>query len=119
MSRTTSKIARSLVPAVAGGRSRRTERERLSGPALTGRPDAAPGAQAHGYRDLRSPDARDPGRVEPTPSPSADSTGTDWSDVRIVAAGAAGLLLIGLGGVVLYTRRTRTPRKSRTPVASR
>lgn len=81
--------------------------------------DAALAAHAQTYRDLRSPDARDPGRVEPTPSPSADSTGTDWSDVRIVAAGAAGLLIIGLGGVVLYTRRTRRLRKSRTPVASR
>jgi len=84
--------------------------------------DAALAAEARNYQDLRSPDARDAGRVPsapaPTPDETATSTGTDWTDVRIVAGGALGLVLVGLGGVLLLSRRTRTIRKARASVAS-
>ena len=83
--------------------------------------DAAVAAQG-GDVDLRSPDARDAGRLASSPStsltPGSDSTGTDWGDLRIVAGGVLGLVLIGVGGVVLHTRRRGTVRKHRSAVVS-
>src|ERR671924_298787 len=70
------------------------------------------------YQDLRSPDARDAGRPHPSPSPTptGDSTGTDWGDVGIVAGGV--LMLIGLGGLVLFARRRGSVEKPRTTAVS-
>ena len=64
------------------------------------------GAPTQG-QDLRSPDARDAGRVasrpSPGPTPTGDSTGTDWGDVSILGGVALGLS--ALGGLVLFTRK--------------
>src|ERR671923_1414907 len=80
--------------------------------------DAALASQARNYQDLRSPDARDAGRPHPSPSPTptGDSTGTDWGDVGIVAGGV--LMLIGLGGLVLFARRRGSVEKPRTTAVS-
>jgi hypothetical protein len=79
--------------------------------------DAALASQARSYQDLRSPDARDAGQRQPSPSPTptGDSTGTDWGDVGIVAGGV--VMLIALGGLVLFGRR-RGSRKERVAVVS-
>jgi hypothetical protein len=79
--------------------------------------DAALASQAHSYQDLRSPDARDAGQrqLSPSPTPTGDSTGTDWGDVGIVAGGV--VMLIALGGLVLFGRR-RGGRKERVAVVS-
>jgi hypothetical protein len=64
-----------------------------------------PGDAVHAgdYQDLRSP--------------AAESGGFDWGDAAIVAGGGLGLL-IGAGGIVLFTRRRGGLRRSRTPVVS-
>jgi hypothetical protein len=55
--------------------------------------------------------------LSPSPAPSDESGGLDWNDVAIVG-GVLGLVAIGIGGMVLFTRRRGTVRKARTPVAS-
>jgi hypothetical protein len=84
--------------------------------------DAARAAQQTQGVDLRSPDARDAGRVEsslsPSPAQASEPTGTDWGDVSAVAGGVLGLVMIGLGGLVLVTRRRGATRKPGTSVAS-
>jgi hypothetical protein len=80
--------------------------------------DAALASQARSYQDLRSPDARDAGQphASPSPTPTGDSTGTNWDDVGIIAGGV--LALIGLGGLFLFDQRHGSARKSRAPAAS-
>lgn len=46
-----------------------------------------------------------------------DSGAFNWGDAAIVASGGLGLL-IGVGGIVLFTRRRGALRRSRTPVVS-
>jgi hypothetical protein len=55
--------------------------------------------------------------LAPSPAPSGESSGFDWDDAAIVG-GALGLALIGLGGVVAFTRRRGRIQRSRTPVVS-
>lgn len=52
-----------------------------------------------------------------SPTPSDESSGLAWNDVAI-AGGVLGLVAIGIGGMVLFSRRRGTVRKARTPVAS-
>jgi hypothetical protein len=78
--------------------------------------DAAAAANAGDYQDLRSPDSRDAGRPPvqiPTNVVTVDqpSTGFDWGDAGIGAAGMLALLSIGVGltmGIV-QSRRRRGP----------
>jgi hypothetical protein len=79
--------------------------------------DAASASQARSYQDLRSPDSRDAGQRQSSPPATAtgDPTGTDWGDVGLVAGGV--VMLIALGGLVLFGRR-RGGRKSRVPVVA-
>jgi hypothetical protein len=80
-------------------------------------------------RDLRSPDARDAAAGRGTfsapevtvvrvsePSPSA-SSGLDWGDAGIGAAGTIGLILLGLGGtlVVMHRRHGSRQQPATTP----
>lgn len=78
--------------------------------------DAAGAAHERTYVDLRSPDARDAGRLQPSPppTPAGESTGTEWGEVGIVAAGV--LALVGLGGLILRGRRHGSARGSRAPI---
>jgi len=80
-------------------------------------PSSIAASAADAYQDLRSPDARDAGQRQPSPSPTptGDSTGTDWGDLGIVAGGV--VMLIALGGLVLFGRR-RGGRKERVAVVS-
>jgi hypothetical protein len=55
--------------------------------------------------------------LAPSPAPSGESSGFDWDDAAIVG-GVLGLALIGLGGVVAFTRRRGRIQRSRTPVVS-
>ena len=60
---------------------------------------AAIEAQQQDSVDLRSPDARDAGRVTqipPTPPEIAKASGFDWGDAAIGAGSVLGLLLVGL-----------------------
>jgi hypothetical protein len=50
-------------------------------------------------------------------SPAGESGGFNWGDAAIVAGGGLALL-IGVGGIVLFTRRRGALRRSRTPVVS-
>lgn len=66
-----------------------------------------------GYVDLRSPDARDAGRVAPSaPAPPeiASATGFDWGDAGIGAGSVLGLLLITVSIMfaVVHRRGRRT-----------
>jgi hypothetical protein len=86
-------------------------------------------------QDLRSPDARDAAAAKPTrwqaydtavrhltaaqqavvfgstkaPAPAASPSGEDHIDAPVAAGGALAALLLGLGGVVLITRRRSAP----------
>jgi hypothetical protein len=76
-----------------------------------GSPDAADANRAAAYVDLRSPDARDSGRVvvvsaPAVPAASHDSTGTDWGEIAI-AVGAA-LALAALAAAIALRVRPRT-----------
>jgi hypothetical protein len=123
MSRKRNKIIRSLAPALvlaaAMASSASAATVDLRSPDAR---DAARVAQQTQGVDLRSPDARDAGRVEsslsPSPAPAIEPTGTDWGDVRTVAGGVLGLMMIGLGGLVLVTHRRGATRKPGTSVVS-
>jgi hypothetical protein len=77
--------------------------------------DAARQSETHTYQDLRSPDARDAARdLPPVQIPAQvvevdqPSTGFDWGDAGIGAAGMLALLSIGVGltmGIVQSRRR--------------
>ncbi len=55
--------------------------------------------------------------LSPSPTSGGESSGFDWDDAAIVG-GALGLALIGLGGVVAFTRRRGQAQRSHTPVVS-
>jgi hypothetical protein len=55
--------------------------------------------------------------LSPSPTSGGESSGFDWDDAAFVG-GALGLALIGLGGVVAFTRRRGRIQRSRTPVVS-
>lgn len=84
--------------------------------------DAARASDATQTRDLRSPDARDAGRDPaasfPAVTPTSEPSATDWGDVEVVAGGVLGVMLIGLGGLVLFNRRRGTMPKPGTSVVS-
>jgi hypothetical protein len=61
-------------------------------------------------------DAVQPGDYQNLGATGSESGGFDWGDFAIVAGGAA--FLIGIGGIVLFTRRRDAVRRSRTPVVS-
>ena len=91
---------------------------------------AATGESATGgpRQDMRSPDARDhaAGRgtfsapdvtVVKVSEPSPTAGGLDWADAGIGAGGMLGLVLVGVGGAVLVTRRTHDrPAHRRTAI---
>jgi hypothetical protein len=98
--------------------------------------DASSVARASSHpTDLRSPDARDAASATTSTGPYVDaisslsrealaaaptrdtSTGTDWGDVGIGAGGVAALLLVGLGGMLLFRHRDAVSR-SRAPIVS-
>ena len=56
--------------------------------------------------------------ISPPPTPGSESSGFDWDDVALVGGGVLGLVLIGVGGVVLISRRRGGVRKPRTPAVS-
>jgi hypothetical protein len=74
-------------------------------------------------QDLRSQDELDAARSLPPDQLAAVAeglrAGTDGSDVGLVSGGVLGLILIGLAGVALFTRRRGMIGQSRTPVAIR
>ena len=100
-------------------------------------PPASPG---HPSQELRSPDARDASAAQSSrwqaydeavrhltpaeqavafgaakaPAPATSPSGDDQIDVPIAAGGVLAALLLGLGGVVLVTRR----RNARAPAVS-
>jgi hypothetical protein len=82
--------------------------------------DAGAASVARSYQDLRSPDSREvssvPSTPTPAPAPTTADTGTDWTDVGIIAGGV--LLVVGLGAGMLFGRRKSLARKARTAVAS-
>jgi hypothetical protein len=55
--------------------------------------------------------------LSPSLASSGESSGSNWDPAALVAAGGMALL-IGVGGVVLVTRRRGGVRKPRTPVVS-
>ena len=75
--------------------------------------DAAQAAKIEVAQDLRSPDARDAGRPEaPTPDTVVEirevpSSGFDWGDAGIGAAGILALLSIAGGLTLMVTTRRR------------
>jgi hypothetical protein len=112
MSSTTSRIFRSLAPALVVGAIAAPNASAMPAPDA---PAAAPAVQA-GYVDLRSPDARDVGRtfvLPPEPIQIVDRTtdgGFQWGDAALGAAGMLTLTLLGLGLVGLAGQRRRTGR---------
>lgn len=118
MRRTTSKMMKCLMAALVAGALVAPAAGAYVGP-LDPREAENVGAPTQG-QDLRSPDARDAGQVasspSPGPTPTGDSTGTDWRDVSILGGVALGLS--ALGGLVLYTRIRGRTDKARAPVVS-
>jgi hypothetical protein len=55
--------------------------------------------------------------LSPSLASSGEPGGSDWGAAAFVAAGGMALL-IGVGGIVLFTRRRGAVRKPRTPVVS-
>jgi hypothetical protein len=55
--------------------------------------------------------------LSPSLVPGGESGGFNWGDAAIVAGGGMALL-IGVGGILLFTRRRGDVRKPRTPVVS-
>jgi hypothetical protein len=55
--------------------------------------------------------------LSPSLAPPGESGGFNWGDAAIVAGGGLALL-IGVGGIVLFSRRRGAVRKPRTPVVS-
>ena len=115
MSRTTSKMMKSLMAAVVVAALVAPAAGAYVGP-LHPREAGNISAPTQG-QDLRSPDARDAGQVasspSPGPTPTGDSTGTDWGYVSILGGVALGLST--LGGLVLYTRNRGTGRQASRP----
>jgi len=86
--------------------------------------EAAKGAPR---QDLRSPDTRDfaAGRgtfsapevtVVKVSEPSPVAGGLDWADAGIGAGGMLGLVLVGVGGALVISRRTHRPAHGRTAI---
>ena len=77
--------------------------------------DAAQAAKVEVAQDLRSPDARDAGRTPvEVPTPVVEirevpSSGFDWGDAGIGAAGILALLSIAGGLALMTTSRRRGP----------
>ncbi len=79
--------------------------------APTGAAAIEPQDEGQGSVDLRSPDARDAGRVaqSPTSAPEVtDTTGFDWGDAGIGAGSVLGLLLISLSVMFAVVHRRRS-----------
>ena len=129
MSRTSSKIIRHLAPALvvaavvapSASASERTATELAQSTGAT--PAAAPsgGASERTATELAQAvgepgDAAQAGDYQNLRATGSESGGFDWGDFAIVAGGAA--FVIGIGGIVLFTRRRDAVRRSRTPVVS-
>jgi hypothetical protein len=103
-------------PAAAGAQDLRSPDARNPSPG--GLDLRSPDARTAGPagRDLRTPDARDTGLGRTTagvvidaPRPvTVAADGIDWSDVALGAGTALPVLLAGVGGLVLVSRRPRT-----------
>ena len=124
MTRTTSKITRSLAPALvmaaliaptAGAYQDISSRDMREG--------AEPRAPASGRHDLRSQDALDAARSLPPDQLAAVAeglrSGADGRDVGLVSGSVLDLVRIGLAGVALFTPRGTKIEQSRIPVGTR
>jgi hypothetical protein len=98
------------VPAAAAGRVADNIPD-VRSPDATNAPQIGAQQDEGAYRDLRSPDAKDSGRMAQSPEPVEtveSATSFDWGDAGIGAGSALGLLLVTVSAMfAVIHRRSR------------